>query len=200
MYKSIRCLYAKKEQRTIGKNIGQDCLKILFKHCNFIDGVKVDGSEGNVYICEKCEIAKFMNDYIEGTTSNLDILNYIENNECGLLITGGEPTYGPNLVQTLSIINYINDKKCPFIDVETNGYHLKRLICGIHSKNNVNIYLSPNFIDSDNFDYYIRSFSSIKVLPDNIKLHLLDYKHEEDDEYNIQFKKLEDFLLDNKFI
>ena len=65
MYKPIRCLYAKREVRTSGDFRGEDCLKVLYKHCNLIEGVKLDGTEGSVNVCSKCDVIKLIDDYVE---------------------------------------------------------------------------------------------------------------------------------------
>lgn len=200
MYKLIRCLYAKRETRACGDFRGEDCLSVFFKHCNLIEGVKLDGTGGETKPCLNCNVIRLMDNVLEGTVTNTDISEWINYNECGLLISGGEPTYGPNLIQTLAIINILNKEKCKFVDVETNGYHMKRLVKEIKYDGPINIYLSPNFIDSDNLDYYIRIFNNIKTLPSNIKLHLNNYKHEIESDYDIQFSKLRKYLAENQFL
>jgi len=119
----------------------------------------------------------------------------IDDKNCGILLTGGEPTYLSNFHETLNILSL----DFPFIDIETNGYNLVELINHINKLKilkNINYIYSPKFFDIEELIENIEKSKKLINLMDNNKIY---FKIVLDKENNFITQYL-DFLSQNKGI
>ena len=94
-----------------GPDAGRPMLILRFKDCN--------------RRCLWCDTAVKMRISMQFEMSLRDIQEEINKTNCGLLITGGEPTFKQNLVQTIGLLTEL---KYPIANVETNGHDLFNLL------------------------------------------------------------------------
>ncbi len=74
-----------------------------------------------------------------------DIQGVIDRTGCGLMITGGEPTFEDQLTCTELMLNRL---KYPVANVESNGYNLEKLIADVKKKN-VKFIWSPKMFNEE---------------------------------------------------
>lgn len=110
-----------------GPDTGKWVLMTRFKYCNLN--------------CGFCDTKIKMRTSIESEFNLKDIQNVIDENKCGLMITGGEPTHIPHLDSTIEMLNTL---RYPFANVETNGYKLEELLQSVKN-NSVKFIFSPKF-------------------------------------------------------
>lgn len=109
--------------------------------------------------CPWCDTAVRMRTSME-TLITLDEIQKIVNDEkCGIMITGGEPTFNENLERSTDIINEID---CNIFNVETNGYNLVGLIEQVNPDKKVNYSLSPKLFTSEDYVFYTNLIEKIK--------------------------------------
>jgi len=113
-----------------GPDVGKRMLLIRFKKCNRVE---------DKHPCLYCDTLVTMSNTIETEISVSRIQQIIDENNCGLMITGGEPGYGDNFGETIFLLNNL---KYPFANVETNGYQLEKFLDNTF-KNNVKFIYSP---------------------------------------------------------
>ncbi len=127
-----------------GPDSGKYMLLLRFKTCN--------------RNCLFCDTKQKLQDLYEMNISHKDIQNNININNCGIMITGGEPTYDNNFNQTLNLINNI---KCKLFNIETNGFKLLELIRSIdidnsdlseYKQKNIKYIFSPKFESENDLD------------------------------------------------
>lgn len=94
-----------------GPDTGKRVLLTRFKYCNLK--------------CSFCDTAVKMRIGVEGFYKLAYVQNMLDRYHCGLLITGGEPTFGNQFFETLDMLYKL---KFSFANVETNGYNLARLL------------------------------------------------------------------------
>lgn len=115
---------------------GLRCLLIRFRDCDRVVSMRQ---------CPWCDTLDKM---INGETITVEfdeIREIVDNQRCGLLITGGEPTYGDNFEITKRIIRDIDAK---FYHVESNGFDLVRLIEETYDRSNVLYIYSPKIYNN----------------------------------------------------
>jgi organic radical activating enzyme len=98
-----------------GPDTGKSMVILRFKYCDRVENKKP---------CQWCDTLVKMRIQNEARYPIRDIQLGIKKHKCGILITGGEPTYGNNLPQTIALLNQL---EYPIANVETNGHQLCRL-------------------------------------------------------------------------
>lgn len=118
---------------------GQRMLLLRFKTCN--------------RTCKFCDTQVKLRVSQEFDFPLKEIQKIVNEEKCGLLISGGEPTFSDNLDQTVSVINKI---KTHIYDVETNGVGLEELIKRVNKNKNVYYILSPKLFNQTDLIGYKR--------------------------------------------
>jgi len=132
-----------------GPDCGKKMLLTRFAECNLN--------------CSFCDTRIKMDNCVAGDYSIFQIAKTIEDNNLGLMITGGEPTYGDNLGQTVSMLNSID---YTVANVETNGCNLVSLLSGINPDKNFKIMYSPKIFNDALFK---TNLNLVKKIADNPK-------------------------------
>jgi molybdenum cofactor biosynthesis enzyme MoaA len=129
------------------------------------------------------------------TELSLEKIQEIVNEEkCGIMITGGEPTFDENLNNVINLINKID---CNLFNVETNGYNLLSLIERVNPNKNVHYSLSPKLFTKEDFEFYA---DLIKKIKHNVTV-FLKIVYEEDKPIIITFLNfLQSINFDNQRI
>lgn len=169
-----------------GPNTGKRVILLRFKKCDRVE---------NKNPCPYCDTLVKMRISAEAEYSLKDIQNEIVDKNCGILLTGGEPTHLINFDETLKIL-YLNFS---FIDIETNGYNLIYLIKQINNLNiskNINYIYSPKFFNDKELQETIEKSKKLIDLMYNNKIY---FKIVVDKENELLLKYLE-FLSQNKGI
>jgi len=135
-----------------GNDTGKRMLILRFKNCN--------------RKCPWCDTNVKMRISAEFDLSLKEIQKIVDQENAGLLITGGEPTYGGNFQQTISLINRV---KANIYNVETNGCDLIDLIKLVNKNKNVIYSLSPKLFNDTDFMGYKRL---VKELKDNKRVFI----------------------------
>jgi len=94
-----------------GPDSGKRMLITRFKTCN--------------RVCKYCDTMVKMRISAEAEYKLEDLQKIIYDESAGLMITGGEPTFGPNFDSTVEMLNTL---KYPVANIESNGYALINLI------------------------------------------------------------------------
>jgi organic radical activating enzyme len=94
-----------------GPDSGRAMMLLRFKHC--------DRS------CFFCDTAVKMRISEEGCYTINQIQKYLDQYRCGLMITGGEPTFSPHYKETLTLLTQL---RYTVANVETNGCQLKKML------------------------------------------------------------------------
>jgi len=128
-----------------GVDIGKRMLILRFKTCN--------------RNCNWCDTKLKMRISIETEISLEKIQEIINEEKCGIMITGGEPTFNENLTNS---INLINKTDCNLFNVETNGYNLITLIERVNPNKNIHYSLSPKLFTKEDFEFYADLIKKIK--------------------------------------
>lgn len=120
-----------------GPDSGRQMLILRFKRCN-----RVEEGKG----CYFCDTKVKMRIIELAEYSYKALQDVINRTNCGIMITGGEPTYDDQYADTLDLLRKL---KYPIANVESNGYNLPKLI-GEVTKKNVKFMWSPKvFVNSD---------------------------------------------------
>jgi len=149
-----------------GPDCGKSMLILRFKYCDRVE---------NKNPCEYCDTLLKMRITNESESKLEDIQKIINENKCGILISGGEPTYEKHIDNCLFLINNLN---YPITNIETNGYDIKTLIDKIDKNKNVKVIYSPKFFNSDELGKEINKTKQIykdkriyiKVVAEEIEL------------------------------
>lgn len=139
-----------------GISAGQRMLLLRFKRCN--RRCKFNGRD-----CDTFTKMRILNEF---DFPLKDIQKIVNEEKCGILISGGEPTFDNNLEQTLSIVNKI---KANIYNIETNGCNLEELIKRVNKNKNVYYILSPKLFNETDFMGYKRLTESIR---NNKRVHI----------------------------
>lgn len=108
MIKLIECFRTYQGE---GPDSGRAMLLLRFKTCNLK--------------CHFCDTAVKMRISQEGTYTIPQLQSKINEYRCGLLITGGEPTFTPHYNETITLLENLEYKVA---NVETNGHQLEKLL------------------------------------------------------------------------
>ena len=131
-----------------GPDSGQRMLLVRYKRCN--------------RNCPWCDTQVRMRIYNEFEISIKELQQTILDNNLGLMITGGEPTFGLNYVYTINLLNKID---APIFNIETNGLDLERLLVEGNKKKNVKFILSPKIFNDEDQVFYFNLINNIKEDP-----------------------------------
>ena len=115
-----------------GPDSGKRMLLCRFKNCN--------------RVCKWCDTLVKMRVSQEAEFTMLNLQKIIDENKCGLMITGGEPTFGDHYFDTK---NLLTELKYPLANVESNGYMLKDLINEVKSMKPIRFIYSPKFFNEE---------------------------------------------------
>lgn len=138
MTKVVRLIECFQSYQGEGPDTGKSMLIVRFKRCN--------------RNCPWCDTNVKMRISVESEYDIQTLQSVIDDKKCGLLITGGEPTFNLNLSGTIDLINCINTK---YYNIETNGYGLIKLIKDVNPEKNVKYILSPKLFNDKDFEFYI---------------------------------------------
>jgi organic radical activating enzyme len=120
-----------------GPDAGRRVLMIRYKNCDRVINRKP---------CPFCDTLVKMRVSNEAECDLQDLQDNLDNFKCGILLTGGEPTYGEYFDSTLEVILNLNYS---FINIETNGYQLPKLLDKINDfdigDKDIKIIYSPKF-------------------------------------------------------
>lgn len=183
MYKVIRAIQVITTWQGEAKDSGSRMLLVRFKHCN-----RADNFEGKSQ-CPFCDTVVSMRNFAE-SEYHISVLQELIDSEklVGPLITGGEPTFGANLNQSILMLNGLKYK---LANVETNGFNLTELISQVNKNKPVNYFLSPKIFDNDDLSFYMGILENLLEY-NNIYIKLVF----QGTPYNYD---LLDFLNKNKF-
>ncbi len=145
-----------------GPNTGKRVILLRYKKCDRVE---------NKIPCPYCDTLVKMRISAEAEYDLKDIQKEIDDKNCGILLTGGEPTFFQYLEKTMKILDKLN---FPFIDIETNGCNLVELINQVNELNiikNINYIYSPKFFNNDEFIKTIENTKELISLMINNKIY-----------------------------
>ncbi len=159
-----------------GPDAGKRMLLVRFKECNM-----------NCYYCDTK--IKMKASYPANYTLT-QIQSIIDKNKSGLMITGGEPTFGKQLDQTIELLNSI---KYSFANVETNGYGLNILMTSVLSNRKIKYIYSPKIFNEKQLSMALNTFNICMKKDLYIKLVIT----ENDIEEGSLIRKFIELILDS---
>jgi organic radical activating enzyme len=132
-----------------GVDTGSSMLILRFKACNLK--------------CSWCDTRVKMRIIPEAEYSLSQLQGIIDENKCGILVTGGEPTIPKHIDDCRLLLNKL---KYPIANVESNGYNLRELIMTTFSGKNIKYIYSPKiFSNEDLRDTFVKTERILKVHP-----------------------------------
>ena len=135
-----------------GPDTGKRMMLVRFKRCN--------------RTCQWCDTQIRMRNLMESDYCFNQLQTTLDDNKSALLISGGEPSFGLNLNQTVALLNEL---VYPVANVETNGLDLVKLISRVKQDKNIKYMLSPKLFTKDDTAFYIKLVDEIK---DNEKVFI----------------------------
>jgi len=117
-----------------GPDSGKSMLILRFKRCN--------------NSCPWCDTRVKMRISVEAPYDLDTIQGIINMKKCGILVTGGEPTYLDQFDDSLYLLN---DLEYPIANVESNGHRLYELIEKVDESKNVHYIYSPKIFNKKDF-------------------------------------------------
>ena len=149
-----------------GPDAGRAMLLLRFKYC-----------DQNCFFCDtqvKMRISE------EGEHSIRGLQDRLDEYRCGLMITGGEPTWKPHYQDTMTLLQLLNYN---IANVETNGYGLERMLCEIDwTKTPVKFIYSPKILSSEGLSNNIQLTHTILDHP-NVYIKVPYMKNDFTDKY-----------------
>ena len=131
--KSVKLIECFASYQGEGPDSGRSMLILRFKYCN--------------KNCPWCDTKVKMRISVETSYPLSKIQEVIDDKQCGILVTGGEPTFGRHFDDTLVLLNELD---YPIANVESNGFRLISLVKQTSHNNNVKFIFSPKiFTDND---------------------------------------------------
>lgn len=130
-----------------GPDAGKRMLLLRVKNCN--------------RKCRWCDTKVKMRILQEGLYSLDSLQETIDREKCGVMITGGEPTFGPHIEDTIKILDKLD---YPLANVETNGYNLRRLLSGSFisaTEKPVKFIVSPKIYNENELDSERENLTSL---------------------------------------
>jgi len=149
-----------------GPDSGKKCLLLRFKHCN--------------KNCKWCDTKNKLSELPEKKYEISEINEIIKNRKLMVLITGGEPTFSLNFLETLTLLNELDTY---LFNVETNGNNIINLINNTKNIKKIKFIFSPKIFDDNELK---NNLSIIKELKDNKKV-FIKYVIYEENKYNDYF-------------
>ena len=133
-----------------GPDSGKRCQLVRFKGCN--------------RRCEWCDTRSIITLASETPLELSKIQSDLDNERAGLMVTGGEPTYGDNLKKTLTLLNNLHYQ---FANVETNGFNLVGLIrkTKLETLPFVKFIYSPKLDTFNDLTEAVSTFTEVSVSP-----------------------------------
>jgi len=128
-----------------GADCGKRMLLCRFKFCN--------------KHCSWCDTTVKMRALQEAEFTIKRLQEIIDEEKTGLMITGGEPTFSNQLIQTISMLNKL---VYPVANVETNGLGLIDLIKDVDPTKNVRYSYSPKLFTEDDNNEAIEMATKLK--------------------------------------
>ena len=131
--------------------------------------------------CYYCDTIVKMRSSVESEYSIEQLQKVIDEEKCGLMITGGEPTFESNIDDTITLVKEL--KVHGPINIETNGFGVKDLI-GIFydfgtitnfARNFPSIILSPKIFTEEDLTFYKDIINYVEVVNNTI-IHFPYYK------------------------
>src|SRR4030042_585188 len=132
-----------------GPDSGRQMLILRFKRCN-----RVEEGRG----CYFCDTKVKMRIIELAEYSFKSIQDVINRTNCGVMITGGEPTYEDQYADTVDLLKKL---KYPIANVETNGYNLPKLLADV-TKKNVKFMWSPKVFTNAELEEAIKTLEEVK--------------------------------------
>lgn len=131
--------------------IGVRMLLLRFQKCN-----RIEAGIG----CPWCDTAVKLRISQPSILSLKQIQNIISEQNCGLLITGGEPSFSVNFDETLLLLNEISNY--PVANVESNGCQLVELISRVDISKPVRFVYSPKIFTELELEEEIKRTEELK--------------------------------------
>ena len=132
-----------------GPDSGRQMLILRFKRCNRVE------SGCGCYFCDT-KVKMRIIELAEYTYKSLQ--DAINRTGCGIMITGGEPTYDVQYADTVDLLKKL---KYPVANIETNGYNLPKLL-GDVTKKNVKFMWSPKVFTDAEVEEAIKILEEVK--------------------------------------
>jgi len=132
--KSVKLIECFASYQGEGPNNGRSMLILRFKYCN--------------RNCPWCDTKIKMRISVETLYLLSDIQEAINKKHCGILVTGGEPTFDRHFDDTLKLLNELD---YPIANVESNGFRLIDLVKQTSHNSNVNFIFSPKIFTDDDY-------------------------------------------------
>jgi len=142
-----------------GPDTGRRMLITRFKTCN--------------RVCRYCDTMVKMRISLESDYNLIDLQKTIDEESAGLMITGGEPTFGDNFNSTLDLLTKL---RYPIANVESNGYALLNLIeeCKkISNINKITFLFSPKFFSQEELNEVKKMTTDLMSTHDNVFIKLV---------------------------
>ena len=127
-----------------GSDAGKRMLLCRFKKCN--------------RVCKWCDTLVKMRVQQEASYELTHLQTIIDKHKCGLMITGGEPTYDDQYFFTKDLLEKLN---YPYANVETNGHALKSLLDVVPRIKPVTFVYSPKFFTPVELDLEFAKTSKV---------------------------------------
>lgn len=147
--KAIECIQTWQGE---GPDTGKSMLLLRFKECNRVEHKNP---------CNWCDTLVKMRVSPEAEYSAQEIQDILDDQKCGLMITGGEPTWDPYLKNTIFLLNKL---KYSVANVETNGYRLIELVDKTYDDKIKYIY-SPKVFQATEVDKELKTVQWAKAFP-----------------------------------
>lgn len=102
--------------------------------------------------CPWCDTKVKMRISNEANYSLQELQDIIDQKKVGVLVTGGEPTVGKHIDDSVAILNELNYL---IANVETNGYNLEGLISRVDLKKSIKFIYSPKIFSEEDLELAI---------------------------------------------
>jgi len=156
---------------------GRRMLLLRFKDCDRV----VNGNP-----CQWCDTLIKMRVSSAAEYKIKDIQDTINKENCGLMITGGEPLYSENYKSTLNMLNTLDYKVA---NIETNGCNLTTFLGDLRANDkNVKIIYSPKIFNLSDLDAEKTRVDEFKyILDEDQDLVFIKVVAEEKNEFMMEF-------------
>lgn len=135
--KVINCIETIVSWQGENQDSGKRMFILRFKRCN-----RIEAGKG----CRWCDTKTKLRISAEYSITLNEIQKILDKEKCGILITGGCPTYSTNFNQTLLMLNNL---KYSIANVESNGHRLIELVKLSNLDKPINFSYSPKIFTLD---------------------------------------------------
>jgi organic radical activating enzyme len=139
MKKKIKAIECIQTWQGEGVDVGKRMLLIRFKYCDRVE---------RKMACNWCDTLVKMRVSPEAEYSLKEVQEILNDQKCGLMITGGEPTWDAHINDAALLLKELD---YPFANVETNGYRLK-ILYKITNNDRTNYVFSPKMFEANEVD------------------------------------------------